>query len=58
MSMSLTGICNLSLKDVPPEDVKPIIYLHKKIICKRAFQIYNSLSGKSLHKIKELVYNK
>lgn len=50
--MTLSGICNLNTKTIPPEDAKTIIYEQKKIVCRRVFQIYTSLTGRSLQNIK------
>ena len=56
--MALTGICNLSVTGVSADEKKEILYENKKIICKRIFQIYTSIKGKSLNIIKDLIYEK
>jgi hypothetical protein len=59
LSMSLSAVCDFTNKDfIPQDDLKNFIYDHKKIITRRMFQIYTSLSGRTLQILKELVRNK
>ena len=59
LSMSLSAVCDFAKKDfIPEEDLNKFIYYHKKIITRRMFQIYSSLTGRTLQILKEFVRNK